>query len=227
MPFDPSPISLLPLREDSGMLVIEWESTAPAGTAYQVYVGRRLAWYGTRTRADVPAPLAKARVDVGAVAPSEAAADLSAGLPAAYSESASLSWLGGRYLADDLQGFRVYSEPSPGAGVDYSGPVADLAAYVGDVYTDGWGMGGWGSGGWGSVASRYSWTSGPLGYGTWAFAVRPYDDAGNEGPPMTTIVAIAAPPPPPPIDPARGVRMWYEYDPTTRVATLRWLPVDA
>lgn len=227
MAFDPSPVSLLPLREDGGMLVVEWATTAPAGTWYQVYVGRRLAWAGQRTRVEVPPPLAKARIDVGAVLASEASEDLSAGLPAAHSESASLSWLGGRYLAEDLQGFRVYGESSPGSGIDYASPLADLAAYVGEDYTDGWGMGGWGSGGWGAAASRYSWTSEPLGYGTWAFAVRPYDDAGNEGAPMTTSVAIAAPPPPPPIDPARGVRMWYEYDPITRIAILHWLPVDA
>lgn len=227
MPFDPLPISLYPLREEGGVLVVEWASTAPAESWYQVYVDGSLAWWGPSTVAEIPTPQAAARIDVGAVGAGEAEVDFSASIiSASPPDSASLSWLGGRYLAPDLAGFRVYGEPSPGAGVDYSTPVADLSAYVGGVHTDGWGMGGWGSGGWGSIASRYGWTSRPLASGTWTFAVRPYDDAGNEGPPMTTTVAVVAPPPPPPINPAVGnARMWYTYDPVTRVATLHWLPV--
>lgn len=225
MPFDPAPVSLLPLREERGSLAVEWTSSAPPGSWHQVYVGRRLAWYGRGTRAVVPLPDAKARVDVGAVPEAEASRDFSASLPPARSEAVRLSWTGGRYMAPDLAGYRVYGEPSPGAGVDYARPLADLPAYSGSP-TDGWGMGGYGSGGWGSVASSYSWTGPPLPSGAWTFAVRPHDAAGNEGEPRTATVVVHAPPPPPPVDPARGVRMWYDYDPATRVATLRWLPVE-
>ena len=52
-------------------------------------------------------------------------------------------------------------------------------------------MGGYGTGGWGSVAGSYAWTSGPLAAGSWSFAVKPYDKAGNLGTGTVTAVTIA------------------------------------
>ncbi|WP_165251180.1 hypothetical protein [Paludisphaera soli] len=229
MPFDPSPVALLPPYESGGNLVIRWTSTAPAGTWHQVYVDRRLARWTRDTRVEVPAPTSKVRIDVGAVLPSEKSDDLSGSLAGSPDDRAVLNWFGGTYLdpsgADDVAGFRVYGEPSPGAGIDYGTPIGDLVAYPSGVPTDGWGRGRWGRGGWGRSSASYAWSSRPLSSGTWAFAVRSYDAAGNEGPPLTTSVAIAAPPPPPPIEPSRRSRMWYDYDPDTGIATLRWLAV--
>ena len=73
-------------------------------------------------------------------------------------------------------------------------PLADITAYPGGIDTSGFGLGGFGSGSLGQAAGTYSWTSDPLDAGTWSFAVRPYDAAGNLGTAQVTTVMIVAPP---------------------------------
>ena len=81
MAFDQSAIaSVSPPASANGQTHLSWTSTAPAGSWYQVYVDRKLAWFGRATSADVPAPGRRARVDVGVVGASERAVDFSASL---------------------------------------------------------------------------------------------------------------------------------------------------
>lgn len=206
---------------------LEWTSTSPSGTVFQVYVDRRLAWHGTSRWVNLPMPTSRVRFDVGTVGPAEATTDFSAALPATPQNRARLSWLGGTYLTadggDDLMGFRVYGEPTPGGGIDFTNPRTEIVAYPGGILNDGFGLGGFGQGGFGRSASAYSWTSPSLARGTWSFAIVPFDFAGNEGTPTTAEATINAPPTPPPPD-ADGNRLTYSYDPTNRQVTLNWLP---
>lgn len=226
MPFDPSAVSLLPPVSGLGGLTVRWTTTAPPGTLYQVYVDRRLAWSGRALEAVVPLPLTKTRIDVGAVGDGEGGVDFSADLDPAPKNRAAIAWTGGTYLdpsgEGDVAGFRVYGEPSPGAGVNYDRPLGDLPIGVDGIHFDGYGLGGYGEGGYGAASSKFSWTSPPLKAGSWTFAVRAYDFAGNESDPQTTMVSIAAPPEPPALGPDRR-RLWYEYDPGTQTARLYWL----
>jgi hypothetical protein len=72
-------------------------------------------------------------------------------------------------------------------------------------------MGGFGLGGFGHAPASYAWTSEPLAGGVWAFAVRPFDHAGNEGAARTFAAAVFAPPRPPAAD-AQGLRLHYNLD---------------
>lgn len=208
-------------------LHLEWFSTAPSGTVFQVYTDRTLAWHGTNRWVTLPMPTARVRIDVGTVGPGEDTTDFSADLPPTPKNRAELSWLGGTYLvpdgSDDLSGFRVYGEVIPGGGIERTTPLTELAAYPGGILNDGFGLGGYGQGGFGRSASAYSWTSPPLGRGCWSFAIVPFDNAGNEGTASTTQVTIVAPPgsPAPGVDSAR---LAYSYDATTRQVTLTWNP---
>jgi hypothetical protein len=228
MPFDQSPITeVKPPVWDGSALHLEWVSTAPANTVFQVYVARALAWHGTARWVAIPMPASRVRIDIGAVGPGEATADLSSSLPAAPGDRARLSWLGGSYLDptgnDDLAGFRVHGEPAPGAGIDWTSPLAEIRAYPGGILTDGFGLDGFGLGGFGRAASSYRWTSPALVSGLWSFAVVPFDSAGNSGSPMMTSVSIKAPPRPPAAN-ADGTRLQSTYHPATRSVTLNWQP---
>lgn len=227
MPFDPSVVSLLPPTPGVGGLVVRWTTTAPAGTTYQVYVGRKLAWSGRSLQATVPTPQAKTRIDVGAVGPGEAGTDFAASLDPAPLNRAVLRWTGGTYLdpsgEGDVAGFRVYGEPSPGDGINYDKPIGDLPIGGDGVYFDGYGLGGYGEGGYGLASSSFSWTSPPLRGGVWRFGVRAYDKAGNEAAAVETTVVIAAPPEPPAIGPDK-LRLRYVHDPEAGTAEISWLP---
>ena len=231
MPFDQSSIvEVLPPYWDGSTLQLSWRSTAPAGTTFQVYVGRRLAWYGTARWVALTMPDSRVRVDVGAVGPGEATVDFSASLPPAPDDRVTLEWLGGSYLdptgGDDVRGFRVYGSRRAGWGVDLTEPLAEIAAYPGGTPIDGYGLGGFGQGGFGRSASTYRWTSPALGSGAWTFAVTSFDAAGNEGEPSIMTASIAAPPRPPAAS-ADGSRLRCDYDPATRQATLSWNPSPA
>ena len=82
-------------------LFVAWSSTVPFGTTFQVYVNRRLAWYGVSQRCHVPVPAGNLGhniwVEVGTVGPNEPTRDFSASLvaPGGRSERARLSWWGG------------------------------------------------------------------------------------------------------------------------------------
>jgi hypothetical protein len=172
-------------------------------------------------------PVTRGRIDIGAVEPHEATTDFSASLPGAANLRARLSWLGGSYLdpsgKDDVAGFKVFGEPSPGAGIDYSQPLATIPAYPAGILCDGFGLGGFGQGGFGRAASTCGWTSPALGSGVWSFAVVSFDAAGNLGVPSLSSVPIVAPPrPPTPFE--DGSRLRATYDPATRAVTLQWQP---
>jgi hypothetical protein len=209
----------------AGSLFVSWRSSAPAGTWFQIYVGRKLAWWGTTWEAEFPLPPGdRTRIDIGAVGDGEAQTDFSASLPGAPSSRALLTWSGGSYLDGGKapQGFRIYGESAPGGGIDYARPLGFVAAYEGGQIQDGFGDGGFGDGGFGYSASYYRWTSGELRSGTWGFAVMPVDAAGNEGAPSTAYVPITAAP----MAPARGgdgKRLRYTYSSATKRATLNWL----
>jgi hypothetical protein len=226
MPFDQSTITeVRPPVWDGSTLQIEWTSTAPPGTIFQVYIGRTLAWHGASRWVAITMPSSRVRIDVGAVEPGEASTDFSAMLPPAPQDRVELDWLGGTFLdptgRDDVRGFRVYGSPLPGAGVDYSSPLATIQAYPSGVITDGFGLGGFGQGGFGRASSSYRWTSPALARGDWTFAVASFDAAGNEAPPLLASATIQAPPRPPCAGPD-GTRLSYTYDPASRRATLSW-----
>lgn len=208
---------------ESGQMFLRWTSTAPAGTWYQVYVARQLAWYTRATSCTIPVPAGRGRINIGTVADGEQQTDFSSSLPSAPNNRVRMSWLGGTFEGEDIASYRIYSEPSPGAGIDYAKPVGTVAAYPGGFIQDGWGLGGWDEGGWGFASSAYEWTSEPTTSGVWAFAIRPVDSAGNEGAGSAGTVAVSIPP----LPPARNAdysRLEYSYDPATKRITLNWNP---
>jgi hypothetical protein len=231
MPFDQSSITdIKPPVWDGSALHLEWSSTAKEGTYFQVYVARVLSWYGTSRWVAIPMPTSQVRIDIGAVGPGEQAADFGDILPSAPADRAWLSWLGGSYLDptgnDDVSGFRVFGEPGPGAGIDFTTALAEIPAYPGGILTDGFGLGGFGQGGFGRAASSYQWRSRSLRSGTWSFAVVSFDAAGNCGTPAISSTTIVAPPRPPAAFPD-GTRLKASYDPATRIVTLTWLDSPA
>ncbi len=234
MSFSQSNISDVRISRDGAEFFIAWTSSSPWGTAFQVYVDRRLAWAGTARSCNIPPPAGGAGqiawIEVGTVTASETRRDFSTSLsgPGGSGGRAHLNWSGGTYLdptgRDDIRGFRVYQSVAPGGAVDSSKPVGVVATYPGGAITDGLGVGGFGLGGFGRSASSYDWYSQPLGTGIWTFAIAPYDAAGNtQGNPTTGTVTIAATPRPPAAD-GNGSRLKYTYaGPATRLATLNWL----
>jgi hypothetical protein len=204
------------------------------GIWFQVYIDRRLSWWGQTTNARIAMPTAgPVRVDIGTVLPGEEQTDFSADLPAGPGRRAELSWLGGTFEGADIAGFRVYgSDAADGYGVggfgsghfgdiDLGVVLADITAYPSGIVTDGFGFGGFGLGGMGSSSSTYTWTSDPLSRGSWSYAVIPYDAAGNLGDPAVTGVTISCPPLPPALY-TDGTRLKYTYDAGTHEATLLW-----
>jgi hypothetical protein len=204
-----------------GQVYVSWKSSAPAGVWYQIYVGGVLAWFGQTLWTWLPIPPAVERVYIGTVLDGQEQVDFSASLPAAPKTRAELDWIGGTYEGADLAGFHVYGEPSPGAGINYGTPLATITAYPAGVFLDGFGMGGFGLGGFGAAAGSYTWTSLALQSGTWHFAVKPFDEAGNEGTVATTAVTINVPPLPPAPYPDR-LRLHYTFNHVTEKATLTW-----
>jgi hypothetical protein len=235
MPFSQASVSNVQVAADGPDLFVSWSSTAAAGTLYQVYVNKRLAWSGLSTRCYVPLPVPSSGwniwIDVGTVDAAEATVDFSASLPTTtgLSTRAQLSWLGGTYLdptgGDDVRGFRIFGSDSPGGAVDYTSALATIHAYPGGWISDGFGLGGFGQGGFGRAANAYQWESGPLASGRWTFAVVPYDTAGNVREPgqIATVTIVEAPMPP--AAAADGTLLSYSYaGSSVRTATLTWLP---
>ncbi len=177
-----------------GQVYLSWSASSPAGTWFQIYINQQLAWSGQRCWAWVPLPSGPVRIDIGSVETGEEQTGFTQSLPSAPSRRAKLSWQSGTYKGIDLTGFRVYGEPSPSAGVDFTTPLSDITAYPAGILTDGFGLGVFNEGCWGQAAGNYSWTSDSLSSGTWQFAIVPYDKAGNEGSPQTTAVVISSPP---------------------------------
>ncbi len=235
MAFSQTGIDDVRVMVDGPDLFVTWSATAPAGTTFQVYVDRSLAWYGTSRRCHVPTPAGvpgrNIWIEVATVSPGDPTSDHSSGLsaPGDRSERARLSWSGGTYLdpsgRDDIRGFGIYRCPAPGAPVDPTSPVDTVAAYPGGWINDGFGKGGFGGGGFGRAATLYSWLSKPMASGVWQFAVVPLDKAGNaRGVGQAASVTIVAAPRPPAVS-ADGTRLGATYSgPASRQLTLNWLP---
>ena len=216
-------------------LFVTWSANAAAGTAFQVYVDRSLAWYGNSRRCHVPLPAGvlgrNVWVEVGTVDASEPTLDYSSSLvaPNSRSERVQLSWSGGTYLdptgQDDIQGFRIHQSPSPGAAVDLTTTTDTVVAYPGGWINDGFGKGGFGGGGFGRAATLYNWQSGPLSSGTWQFAVVPLDKAGNAQSPGVSVAGTVNAAPRPPAMDANRARLNSDYaGPSNPLLTLNWLP---
>jgi hypothetical protein len=220
---------------DGPDLFVTWVSNVPKGTIFQVYVDRRLAWYGASNRCYVPIPAGdlgrNVWVEIGTVDPDEPTVNYSSSLvaPGGRSERALLSWTGGTYLdptgQDDIRGFQIYQSLSPGLPVDPTTSVDSVAAYPGGWINDGFGKGEFGGGGFGRAATLYSWWSGPLASGVWQFAVLPFDKAGNVcGSVSSATVTINAAPLPPAMN-ASQARIASTYaGPSNPQLTLNWLP---
>jgi hypothetical protein len=195
-----------------GDLVLSWTGTLPAGKIWQVYVDNQLADHTVTNRSNIPWPRQPAWFDIGSVDRADALTSFADSLPAKPRTHTTLSWEGGTFLdpmGGDVKGFRVYGERTPGGGIDYTTPLADIPAYTARIVTDGFGLGGFGSGGFGMVAGSYSWRSGVLTSGTWSWAVAAYNSAGINGAIDTTSDVITAPPEPPALQPDGVTRLLY------------------
>ena len=208
----------------SGELLVRWSSSSPDGVTFQLYENRVRVWSGTARVVRLPIPPAPSTYDVGTVGPVEDLIDFSGSLPAlpGAGNRATLTWIGGRSLGADLDVFRIYSGTTAGGAVSYAAPIATVRADPAAGWQDGYGQGPYGAGGYGFAATTYYWTSDRLAGGTWNFAVKAVDTAGNESTAATTSVVITAPPRPPAAN-ASGVRLSCSYNPGTRVPTLTWL----
>lgn len=227
MPFDQSSISSLSLHQGGGDLTVTWISSSPRGTTFHVYLDHKLVWVGRGRKAVIPAPAAAGNhsVDVGTVDAGETRTDFGPTLstPSVGAARPRLTWTGGRYLGLALDRFLIYRSAVAGGAVDYSAPVATVAAYPGGIYTDGYGMGGYGSGGYGHTATDYEWIGDPLPSGVWTFAVAACDRAGNRvASPSTVAITITVAPRAPAPNPA-GLRATRTYNAGTGKATINWL----
>lgn len=212
-------------------MLLKWTATEP-GLTFQVYINGTLAKTTTDTRCHLPWPTGDIQIDLGSVDADEANVDyahttipfgmggfgvlpfgLVPMLAPSPSRRADLAWQGGTFLGTsgdgDVAGFRVYGEATPGGGINYTTPLADIPAYIGGIVTDGFGLAGFGVGGFGMASGSYSWISEPLTSGTWAFGVTSYDSAGNESSADTISIPIFAPPEPPAVYPGTMIRLLY------------------
>ncbi len=195
MPFSQLTITqVFPPKLGGSQVYLSWASSSPAGTWFQLYINQQLAWFGQRLWAWVPIPSGPVRIDIGTAGPGEEQTSFVNSLPSAPTRRVQLTWKSGTYKGIDLAGYRVYGAPTPGGGIDFTSPLADITAYPAGINSDGFGLDGFGQGGWGQAASTISWTSNPLAGGSWQFAVVPYDEAGNEGAAQTATVTVSAPP---------------------------------
>jgi len=223
------------LVADGPDLFVAWSSNVAPATIFQVYVDRRLAWYGTSSRCHVPVPAGDSGrniwVEVGIVDAGEPTTDYSSQLiaPRNRSERAVLSWWGGTYLdptgLDDIQGFRIYQSPTPGMPVDLTMAVDFVVAYPGGWINDGFGKGGFGNGGFGRAATLYQWQSRPLASGDWQFKVLPIDRAGNvSGTGSSVTLTINAAPFPPAMNENQTRISSFYAGPSNPQLTLNWQP---
>lgn len=209
MPIAPSQDSISAVRvvPVGGLLAVSWESSDPPGAAYQVYVGRRLAWSGTARSAALEMPPSRMEVDVLRVDPSQVDDDLSTHLAEpTLRDRATISWVGGPNLGE-VADYAIFASTAPGGSVSYAAPAAVVPVEV----DPGFGSGGFGTGTFGRATAEYSWTSGPLASGTWTFAVAARDRLGNrQSSPPTQSVVISLPPRPPAAY-ADGSRLRYAF----------------
>lgn len=228
--FSTSTIGEVLAVQDATDLYLSWTSSAPVGTVFQVYVQGRLAWSGTDRALCLPVPSGLASIQVGTVDATEELTNFASSLPALQGtgDRVRLAWYGGTYLdetgRDDITGYHIYGARTAGGAIDGTYLLATVPAYPGGVITDGFGQGDFGRGGFGRSASSYAWTSDRLGSGVWPFAVRPFDQAGNETAAGLSVSCTISSRPRPPAANAQGKRLTYTYDAASRVVTLSWLP---
>ena len=221
MSWSQSTMTSLNVARSGRDLIVSWTSSSAAGTTFQVYFDKSLMWYGTKRSVRFPWPGKAITIDVGTVSSTDTYTSFVSSLPTSPTNRVNLSWLGGTYLGN-IKEYHVFQGTTPGGSVNYSTPVAVIPASYGSA-EDGWGNGGWNQGGYGVVASTLSWTTPPLVAGTWNFAVKPFDAAGNAATAVTGSASTTGPPKPPAAN-AAGIRLTYVLNPTTHVVTLNWSP---
>lgn len=215
--FDQSPIVDLRVFREPGSLHIKWDSTAPAGSWYQIYINGRLVWDGPKRKyVDIPFKSRAGHtvyVSVGVVGDTDRHSDFGHTIDDVPSNRVQLSWQGGTALDPSIKGFNIYMSTESGGPYSLQNRVGNVKVVTGP-----------------DVASLmpYSWTSGPLRSGTWQFAVAAYDSAGNEdSDPPTWDQAVSVPPPEVAPRAADGKRLWVDsYDQSTNTYTLGWTPIS-
>lgn len=243
MAFDTSVVTEVFQAREGSRVTLEWTSTAPAGTLYQIYLQGKLAWWGDELHATVGAPVGLVDVQIGSVAAGELTTDFSqlgldslsfdvGGLDAAalslvtITNRALLAWSG--FGAAE---YRIFE--GGGAGFDHggfdlgsldgsAGTLVGTVAALESTSSDGLDTAGFDVGGLDLLGGNFSWTSDPLMRGTWNFSVVPYDTGGAAGTPSLATVTITAPPRSPTPNTA-GKRLTYTYNGTTHAVTLNWL----
>jgi hypothetical protein len=148
MSFSQATITSVNYHEDIGALNIDWTTTSPAGTWFQVYVNGAMVARTRSTGVSIPKPAVSARITVGSVDSSDSQTRFTATLPAKLVNQAKLAWTGGLFLGGvgKVGGFRVYSAiPAAGFGLGGFGS----GGYGSD---GGYGLGGFGVGGFGGNA---------------------------------------------------------------------------
>jgi len=216
------PDASLSMRRVGGELLVSWSTDPLVDQAYQLYCDGKLVWHGLASSARLPWPSKRCRIELAIVDIDERHVDHSSSLPAAPMGRARLAWRAGAYQAADLAGFAVYGGTTPGGAVSYAARLGYVPLSDGAGDPGGWGAGGWDEGQWDAAAGHFAWLSEPLAAGTWNFAVKAVDEAGNESTAATASVALDAPPRPPAVN-SQGLRLTYTYDSGTRVPTLAWL----
>jgi hypothetical protein len=145
MSFDQSTITSLFCSTEMGALNIDWTTTSPPRTWWQIYVNGQLAWRGQTTSASIPAPSTNSRIDVGAVDSSDSMVRFTENLPASPKNRALLKWTGGMFQ-DELgvvAGFYVYSATGQ-SGFGLGGFGAGGLGSGGGFGSGGFGVGGFG-----------------------------------------------------------------------------------
>lgn len=174
MSFDQSTITSISSDVERGALNIDWTTTSPTGTWFQVYVNGQLAARTRSTSVSIPKPSVGSQIDVGAVGASESMVrfttaggfgvggfgfggfGIGASLPASPANRVELDWTGGAFLdtLGTVGGFYVYSAvPSTGFGTGGFGEG-------GFGVDGGYGTGGYGAGGFGGTT--YTLDAAPL-----------------------------------------------------------------
>ena len=165
-------IQVNPPQFRGGQVYLSWSASSPSGTWFQVYINQQLAWSGHRPGPGSQSPRGRFGSTSARSMRARSRRASSARCPRRLTRRVQLTWQSGTYKGIGLAGYRVYGEPTPSAGIDFTSPLSDLTAYPAGILTDGFGLGGFGAGGWGQAASAYSWTSDPLAAGILAVCRR-------------------------------------------------------
>jgi hypothetical protein len=179
MSFDQSTITSISKDVERGALNIDWTTTSPRGTWFQVYVDGQLAARTRSTSVSIPKPTAGAQIAVGAVASGDSQVRFAGGgfgaggfgangfgfaFPGAPANRIKLTWIGGAFLdtLGTVGGFYVFDTlPATGfgeggygdGGVGFAGSPFDLdGSPLANIpaYTNGIATSGFGMGGFGA-----------------------------------------------------------------------------